>query len=263
MNYFIEFLFIFEFCSTVGWILEFIYRSIVEKELKNPGFLSGCSLPIYGIGGLALYIMCLTLNTISQPVMRVLAVFIVGSVIMTLIEFIGGIITMDIFHMRLWDYTDEKWNYKGLICPKFSLCWGLCCIGFYFLIYPWLYILVEKVFSEYFWILAIGFYFGIFVTDLFGSLNLANTIKAYTKEIKQIVSFENLKSSAQENLKKYKNKNPNKIIYMQNIILRGYLLELKNNTIKKAEELREKAEEIKEKGEKLKEDAGEKLHIRK
>ena len=40
------------------------------------------------------------------------------------------------FHVRLWDYSNEWMNYEGLICPKFSLFWGLICALYYFLLYP-------------------------------------------------------------------------------------------------------------------------------
>ena len=42
----------FLFFSLLGWIIEALYRSAIDRRLINPGFLAGPYLPIYGFGGL-------------------------------------------------------------------------------------------------------------------------------------------------------------------------------------------------------------------
>ena len=61
-------LMLFEFIifSTTGWILEVIYRSLNNKKIVNPGFLTGPYLPIYGIG--AVIITTIAYATISMPI---------------------------------------------------------------------------------------------------------------------------------------------------------------------------------------------------
>ena len=55
----LKYLFIFAIFSVVGWILEVTYRSITNKKFINPGFLSGCAIPLYGFGVVILNIICI------------------------------------------------------------------------------------------------------------------------------------------------------------------------------------------------------------
>lgn len=257
MNFLIEYLFIFEFCSTAGWILELFYRSISAKKIKNPGFLSGCCLPIYGIGGLALYLICSTANTIVKTIhLKLLLIFIIGCIVMTLIELIGGLISLNRFHLRLWDYSNEKFNYKGVVCLKFSLYWGIICLFFYGLIFPNLNNFAKNIFNGYFYILFIGFYFGVFSMDLSSSLNLAKSIRSYTKEIKEIINFEKLKNSAMEYVDKHTDKNPKRIYFLQNSTIHSYIIVKRDVAKKRKEHFKEFAddfrEELKEKAEDIK-----------
>ena len=53
--------------------------------------------------------------TIDNDILRKVVLFLLMSVIMTLIELIGGMFLLKFFNLRLWDYSDEKFNYKGFI----------------------------------------------------------------------------------------------------------------------------------------------------
>ena len=46
----------------------------------------------------------------------------------TLIELIGGWILDRSFHVRLWDYRDKPFNFRGYICLEFSIIWGLAIV---------------------------------------------------------------------------------------------------------------------------------------
>ena len=43
-----SFILTFSFYAFAGWIMETLYRSIQQRRVVNPGFLSGPFLPIYG-----------------------------------------------------------------------------------------------------------------------------------------------------------------------------------------------------------------------
>ena len=45
--------------SFLGWMLESIFKTILEKKPVNSGFLHGPFCPIYGIGALIMY-LCLS-----------------------------------------------------------------------------------------------------------------------------------------------------------------------------------------------------------
>ena len=146
METLLEYLFVFCFCATGGWCIEVVYRGIRHRKVVNPGFLTGCCLPIYGMGGAVLYFLSgLKLRALPHEALRIAAILLMAIVIMTVIELIGGIIALKYFRIRLWDYSKEWMNFKGVICPKFSLFWGVICAIYYFLGYPLLQSVAERV----------------------------------------------------------------------------------------------------------------------
>lgn len=39
----------------------------------------------------------------------------------TLVEYIAGLISIKLLHVKLWDYSKQWGNIQGIICPKFTL----------------------------------------------------------------------------------------------------------------------------------------------
>lgn len=73
--YFIAYLIVYSFA---GWIIESVYKSIIEKKLVNSGFLVGPFCPIYGFGAL---IMLISLNSLKEkPILLFIIAFLVLSV---------------------------------------------------------------------------------------------------------------------------------------------------------------------------------------
>ncbi|HNZ53494.1 MAG TPA: hypothetical protein PLD55_04030 [bacterium] len=140
-------LLLFTVYSFLGWIIEVIYRFIIDKKLLNPGFFYGPYLPIYGFSALAVTFMT---DITGNCVLVILS----GTLFVTLLEYIAGTVTENYFGMKLWDYSDEKFNIKGRICLKYSVLWAILITIFIFIIHP--YILKK--------IVAIPFSYKIFVT---------------------------------------------------------------------------------------------------
>ena len=199
MEVLFEYLFLYCVCATCGWCLEVVYRAYRHHKVVNPGFLSGCWLPLYGVGGCILYFLSgLELNMLPNQFLRTACILLLAVVVMTLIELIGGWIAVKMFHVRLWDYSGEWMNYQGLICPKFSLFWGLICALYYFLIYPFFRELAVRVVDRPWLILVLGIFFGIFLVDLVHSLHLMSHVRAYAVRMKTLVNIDQLKSNARE-----------------------------------------------------------------
>ena len=197
-----EYLFLYCVCATAGWCIEVVYRGIRHRKVVNPGFLTGCCLPLYGIGGSILYLLSgLKLRALPNEFLRVAVILLMAVAVMTLIELVGGAIAVKIFHIRLWDYSNEWMNFKGLICPKFSLFWGLICAAYYFLLYLPLHTYVEGVIEQPLLILAIGVYLGVFIVDLVHSLRLLQRIKSYALHMRTLINIDQLKSNAREHFR--------------------------------------------------------------
>lgn len=105
--------------SFLGWCVEVIYATLKTGKFVNRGFLNGPVCPIYGVG---MAVCVLLLNTIAD---KWYLLFIVGGLFATLLELLTGFVLEKIFNTKWWDYSKEPCNFKGYICLKFSIIWGL------------------------------------------------------------------------------------------------------------------------------------------
>lgn len=53
-----------------------------------------------------------------------------GSLLVTGIELIFGVIFNIILHKNVWDYSNMPFNFKGQICPLYSFFWGILSLFF-------------------------------------------------------------------------------------------------------------------------------------
>lgn len=180
---------------TFGWLLEVIFRRFVskknpERRWLNPGFCVGPCLPLYGCGVVVLYLLAYfgKVSGYDANLWTKLLLFVIMALLMTGVELIAGVISYYGFKMRLWDYSKEWGNFKGLICPKFGLIWGALSAIFYFLIFPtmgnFLVWFNEHLQFGFF----VGMFYGIFLLDVVISSGAAFKIRAYAKETGTVVS---------------------------------------------------------------------------
>ncbi len=123
-----QWLFFFYFYCVFGWCFESTYMSICNKKLTNRGFMRGPYLPIYGAGGVMMML-------ISIPSRNIFYLFFAGAISATILEFVTGMLMEAIFKVRYWDYSDKKWNYKGIICPFSTVTWGVLTVIFMHFLY--------------------------------------------------------------------------------------------------------------------------------
>ncbi len=115
LSQWILFFFIYSF---VGWVWESCYVSVKKRRWVNRGFMNGPMLPIYGSG--ALVILVSTIGVRDNPAL----IFLLGMLAATVLEYITGWAMEQLFHVRYWDYSNQKFNWNGYICLSSSLCWG-------------------------------------------------------------------------------------------------------------------------------------------
>lgn len=123
---------IFIFYSICGWIIEVVNVSVMEKKIVDRGFLIGPYCPIYGVGGLYIYIF---LNKYyNDPV----ALFFLTIVECAILEYFTSLIMEKIFKTRWWDYTDKKFNINGRICLETLVLFGIGGLFSVYLVIPYL-----------------------------------------------------------------------------------------------------------------------------
>lgn len=118
--------------SFIGWAIEVCAHALKMGEYSNRGFLSMPICPIYGVG--VLIITIILGRFMDLPIV----VFILSSLICTAFELAVGVLMKLIFHNMWWDYSDEHFNFKGYICLKVSIEWGLGCLIVEYCVEPWI-----------------------------------------------------------------------------------------------------------------------------
>ena len=125
--------------SCLGWCLEVIYAAATTGEIVNRGFLNGPVCPIYGFG------MVIVLFTLTPLEHSVLALYIGGVILPSVLELVGGWALYKLYRTRWWDYSDKPFNIGGYICLEFSLLWGVGTIVMMKAIHPVLAGLIELI----------------------------------------------------------------------------------------------------------------------
>ena len=115
----VQWLFFIYLYSFAGWVWETNLVSLREKRFVNRGFMRGPFLPIYGTGGMLMYIFAMPWGK------NIPAIFITGMLGATAFEFIVGVLMELLFKVRYWDYSNRFMNFRGHICLRSSLCWGV------------------------------------------------------------------------------------------------------------------------------------------
>ena len=106
--------------AVIGWITEVVYQAVSKGIVVNRGFLNGPICPIYGFGSLFVILLVKALGSFTADSQ----VFLLGMMLSTMLELIGGFALLKIFHARWWDYSSKPFNYHGYICLEFSIIWG-------------------------------------------------------------------------------------------------------------------------------------------
>lgn len=160
-----QWVFVFYIYCFVGWIWETCYVTAKTKFFENRGFMNGPMLPIYGFGACIMLVSSMYVR--DYP----LLVFTFGLISATTLELVTGIVMEKLFRVKYWNYTHEKFNFKGYICLKSSLAWGVASLGLAYLIHRPIDALVmsipEKLLEN-----------TTFVITLFAAMDFATSFKA-------------------------------------------------------------------------------------
>lgn len=114
----VQWIFFFYLYCFLGWCFESAYVSLKERKLVNRGFMRGPFLPLYGSGAIMMLV-------VSMPFQgQVILVYLAGCAGATALEYVTGVVMEALFHVRYWDYSDQKFNFQGHICLSSTLAWG-------------------------------------------------------------------------------------------------------------------------------------------
>ncbi|MDY2699003.1 MAG: hypothetical protein SOV61_05600 [Lachnospiraceae bacterium] len=118
----IQWLFFFYFYCFFGWVFESTFVSVKSRKFVNRGFMRGPFLPIYGSGAIMMLV-------VSMPFQdNILLTYFAGCIGATALELVTGMTMEALFKVRYWDYSNQKFNYKGHICLSSTIAWGFLTI---------------------------------------------------------------------------------------------------------------------------------------
>lgn len=165
--------------SLLGYVLEVFYRRFFSQhKWMNPGFMVGPYIPLYGFGVVILYALSnIDFTGIQNQAVEVIIKILLIGVMMTLIELIAGLIFIRGLNLKLWDYSDRWGNFKGVICPLFSLIWLVVGTFYFFLINPYFVDLIEWISENIIYSYFIGLVIGMMLVDFAYSLHIGVKLK--------------------------------------------------------------------------------------
>lgn len=115
MRVFLKYLFLFIVGGALYYSMEMLFRGYSHYSMAI-------------LGGIC-FIACGLLNEILSWDTSLLLQGLIGSGIITVLEFLTGVLVNIILHLNVWDYSNMPLNVLGQICLPFSLLWVIIAIG--------------------------------------------------------------------------------------------------------------------------------------
>ena len=132
--------------SILGFIIEGLFTLIVSGKFSS-GILYGPWTPVYGFGVILTIVISKKIfkNMHKSRFVETIVTFIVLTVTLTFIEWLGGILIENLFHETLWNYKDYKYNIGKYIALEMSLVWGIVSIFIIYFVKPIIDKLEKKI----------------------------------------------------------------------------------------------------------------------
>lgn len=187
--------------SFFGWTLESVLKTCMQRKPVNSGFLYGPLCPIYGIGAL---IMLAFLEKFKD---NIILLFIIGFIVLSIWEYIVGLLLEKIFNTKYWDYSNNKFNIQGRVCLMNSIFWGILGVVFIHYIHPFINAQINKI-PETALVLTTVIITVAIIIDLIITIVKITNIQTKIETLREIT--EKLKEQLEEIKQAEKNKSINK-----------------------------------------------------
>ena len=147
--------------SILGHLLEtFFYKG------KDPGILTGYWTPIYGIGiCIIIFLNRFIIKKVKNKKKVFLCNFLIGFLILSLMELLGGFIIEITFHKTFWNYENHLLPIFKYTSVEMSFVWAIASITFIYIIKPITDKIIPKINNDIVIILII-----IFITDILSTI---------------------------------------------------------------------------------------------
>lgn len=132
--------------SILGYGLETVVAFFTKSHFQS-GILYGPWTPVYGVGAVMIVLLSnyLFYNLHMPRIYETLFAFVIITIMLTAIEWLGGIAIEHFFHKVFWDYSSHPFHIGKYISLTMSLTWGIGSIFFIYVIKPFLDPLVKQI----------------------------------------------------------------------------------------------------------------------
>ena len=131
--------------SFLGYLLETGLKTFFFPHMNN-GILFGPWIPVYGFGAV---VICFVSRIIFRrlkisKLWKTLLLFVTVFILLSLLEWLGGILIELLFHKEFWNYRNQKYHLGPYISLGMSLLWGGISLLLVYVILP----LEEKIIKK-------------------------------------------------------------------------------------------------------------------
>ena len=116
--------------SFAGFLLEVAFARLVGGRPDRKGLLVLPLCPVYGAGA------CLILALPGWVDERPWALFLMGGLAATAVEYLAALYHEKVFGVSFWSYEGLPGNVRGKVCLPFSLAWGGFSLGLVYWLHP-------------------------------------------------------------------------------------------------------------------------------
>ncbi len=124
---------IFLYYGFLGWIIDSLYRSIVDRTWKRGGFSRFPLAPTYGLGA----ILLILIGPVILPLPFWLELIVLGLIFSTY-EYLCGIFSLSVMKRRFWDYSKSFLNVHGQTDLLHGIYWALLSYTVLHKMHPWI-----------------------------------------------------------------------------------------------------------------------------
>ena len=138
---FFEMVYIFALCSVIGYFVEIGYVYLVVGKIVSRGMLYGPYCPIYGFGGIILYMLFYNLKREKQYIAYA---FLTSSIVLGSFELACGLLFKHVFNIEMWNYEGHFLEILNYTTVPILIGWGILGTIYVFLVQPFLPKHLEK-----------------------------------------------------------------------------------------------------------------------
>ena len=126
--------------SIIGLLIETIFCYLTTGIIESrKGLIWGPFCPVYGVGATILIILLEKYK--NNPI----KLFIIGSILGNIIEYLLSYILEAIYGIKFWDYAYVDLNLNGRICIRYSIFWGVLSVLLINGIKPYIDKIINKI----------------------------------------------------------------------------------------------------------------------